>query len=189
MKKLLFFMGVVFTVTSCTSYKYSSVNNYKEKGEHKYKTYAFAPESQLTASSSYDNDAAKNQIIALTSATLNLKGLKQVSNQPDLLIKYTAVENADVKNQINYAQPLLYNKGRGINLYGYNGVFTGNISANNVKKSILKKGLIIIDIIDPKTSQLVWSGSAEGELANSTQAIKDIPSVLAGIFKTIPVLD
>lgn len=44
----------------------------------------------------------------------------------------------------------------------------------------------MIDIIERKSSKLIWRGWAEGEVNDPQKAIDDIPVVVTNIFKKLP---
>lgn len=43
----------------------------------------------------------------------------------------------------------------------------------------------MIDLIDRKTSKVIWRGWAEGEVENAEKTINDLPEVVANIFKKL----
>jgi hypothetical protein len=49
----------------------------------------------------------------------------------------------------------------------------------------IRENSIVIDIIDRKTSKVIWRGWAEGELDNPERAINEIPQVITNIFKKL----
>ena len=44
----------------------------------------------------------------------------------------------------------------------------------------------MIDIIDHKSSKVIWRGWAEGEVNNPEKASNEIPGVIGNIFKKLP---
>lgn len=184
---------MVVGLSSCSTYDYYAVSN-KPVNTTKYHTYAWIPESQSKASSTYDNDIATDRIVDAASNELNKRGLSLNNKNPDLLIKYTAVVNKETKT---YSEPVYYNapprlsprigyyRGRAVYYYTYVNplpVYVGS----RARKMQIKEGSIMIDIIERKTSKLIWRGWAEGEVDNPQKAIEDIPAVIANIFKKLP---
>lgn len=193
MKRILIFLGMMVGLASCSSYDYYSVSN-KPVNATKYKTYAWLPESRSKASSTYDNDIATDKIVDAASAELNKRGLTLKNSNPDLLIKYTAVVNKETKV---YEEPTYYNppprlsprvgyyRGRAVYYYAYTDPFPVYVGSR-ARKMQVKAGSIMIDIIERKSSKLIWRGWAEGEVNDPQKAINDIPTVIANIFKKLP---
>jgi hypothetical protein len=193
MKKILILMSIVVGLSSCSTYDYYSVSN-KPVNSTKYQTFAWIPESQSKASSAYNNDIATDKIVEAASAELNKRGLQLKNKNPDLLIKYTAVVNRETKT---YEEPVYYNppsrlsprvgyyRGRAIYYYAYNDPFPVYVGTR-ARKMQIKEGSIMIDIIERKTSKLIWRGWAEGEVNDAQNAVEDIPTVVTNIFKKLP---
>jgi len=193
MKKILICLSIAFCLTACSSYDYYSINNKPVNSSH-YKTYAWIPESQSKATSAYDNDIATDRIVDASSAEMNKRGFVLNNTNPDLLIKYTAGVN---KETVTYNDPVYYNpparlmprvsyyRGRAYYYYSYQDPFPVYVG-NRARKMQIKEGSIVIDIIERKTSKLIWRGWAEGEINNKQKAIDDIPTVVTNIFKKMP---
>ncbi len=190
MKKILVFLSAVIFLTSCSTYDYYSVSN-RMLNPTKYPTYAWIPEYQSKADAAYNNDIATDKIVNAASEELNKRGYQLKNKNPDLLIKYTAV----VKNETRtYNEPVYYNQparlsprfgyynGRSVYYYAYDNPYPVYVGSR-ARKVQVKEGSVMIDIIDRKTSKLIWRGWAEGEVNNPQKAIDDIPTVVANIFK------
>ncbi len=193
MKKIFFLLSVVLVFTGCSSYDYYSVSNKPVNTSH-YSTYAWIPEATSGKKSAYDNDIAADKIVDAASAEMNKRGFKLDNAQPDLLIRYTADVN---KENVTYNDPVYYNpparlmprvsyyRGRAVYYYSYTNplpVYVGN----RARHMQIKEGSIVIDIVERKTSKLIWRGWAEGEIDNPQKAVEDIPAVVANIFKKLP---
>ncbi|MES2651786.1 MAG: DUF4136 domain-containing protein [Bacteroidota bacterium] len=193
MKRILILLSIVIGLTSCSTYDYYAISN-KPINSSRYQTYAWIPETQSKASSTYNNDIATDKIVDATGAELNKRGLKLNNSSPDLLIKYTAVVNNETRT---YNEPVYYNppsrltprigyyRGRAIYYYAYTDPFPVYVGTR-ARKMQVKEGSIMLDIIERKTSKLIWRGWAEGEVNDPQKAIDDIPVVVANIFKKLP---
>jgi hypothetical protein len=193
MKKILILLGIIVVLASCSTYDYYSISN-KPVNSARYQTYAWLPDSRSKASSTYDNDIATSRIVDAAGMELDKRGLKLNNRNPDLLIKYTAVVNKETKT---YDEPVYYNapprlsprigyyRGRAIYYYSYNDPFPVYVGSR-ARKMQIKAGSIMIDIIERKSSKLIWRGWAEGEINDPQKAINDIPEVVANIFKKLP---
>lgn len=193
MKKILILLSMVVCLTSCSTYDYYAVSN-KAVNTTRYKTYAWIPELEFKTTSIYNNDIATDKIVEAANTELDKRGFQLNNNKPDLLIKYTAVVNKETKT---YSDPVYYNppprlsprvgyyRGRAIYYYAYTDPFPVYVGSR-ARKMQVKAGSIMIDIIERKTSKLIWRGWAEGEVNDGQKAINDIPSVVANIFKKLP---
>lgn len=193
MKKIVILLSMVVYLTSCSTYDYYAVSN-KPVDANRYRTYAWIPESQSKTSSFYNNDIATDKIVEAANVELDKRGFQLNNNKPDLLVKYTAVVNKETKN---YSEPVYYNpplrlsprvgyyRGRAIYYYAYTDPFPVYVGSR-ARKMQVKAGSIMIDIIERKTSKLIWRGWAEGEVNDGQKAINDIPQVIANIFKKLP---
>lgn len=194
MKKLILLLFVVVAAfTGCSSYNYYSVTN-KPLNPAKYKTFAWIPEGKSKSTSIYNNDIATDKIVESASQEMGKRGFNLQSDNPDLLLRYTAVVNKEVKD---YSDPVYYNPptrilprvsyyhGRRVYYYSYYNPLP--VYVGERERSIrIKANSIMIDIIDRKTSKVIWRGWAEGEVNNPEKAINEIPEVIGNIFKKLP---
>lgn len=192
MKTKLIMLGFIATVFSaCSSYNYYSVSN-KPLDPQKYKTFAWIPEGKST--SIYNNDIATDKIVESGTAQMNDRGFTLASETPDLLLRYTASVSKETRE---YQEPVYYNQpprllprvsyygGRARFYYRYYDPLP--IYVGDRERSIrVKANSIVIDIIDRKTSKVIWRGWAEGEIQNPQKSINEIPSVIQNIFKKLP---
>ncbi|PYF75666.1 DUF4136 domain-containing protein [Pedobacter nutrimenti] len=188
---LLFTMSIV--VSACSSYSYYAVSNKPLSSQH-YRTYAWIPEEQSKTTSFYNNDVATDKIVEAASKELDKKGLSLDNQNPDILVRYTAVVNKEVKtyNEPMYYNPparlsprLAYYRGRAFYYYSYYDPFPVYVGSQ-ARRETVKAGSIMIDLIDRKTKKVIWRGWAEGELSNPQKAVDDIPQVVTNIFKKLP---
>jgi len=192
MKKQIFILTALTVVlSSCSSYNYYAVSN--KAINRDYKTYAWLPDGKSKASKIYDNDVATDRIIEATSNELNSRGFKLDNKSPDILIRYTADVNTETKvynEPVYYNQPLRivprlgYARGRAFYYYSYFRplpVYVGS----EMRKIKVKEGSVMIDLIDRRTSKVIWRGWAEGEIANPEKAINELPKVVGNIFKKL----
>jgi hypothetical protein len=194
MKKLILLLFVVAAAFSgCSSYNYYSVNR-KPLDPAKYKTFAWIPEGKSKSTSIYNNDIATDKIVESASQEMGKRGFNLQSDNPDLLLRYTAVVNKEIKD---YSDPVYYNPpsrilprvsyygGRRVYYYSYYNPLP--IYVGERERSIrIKANSIMIDIIDRKTSKVIWRGWAEGEVNNPEKSINEIPEVITNIFKKLP---
>lgn len=178
-------------LSACSSYNYYAVSNKPIK--QNYKSYAWLPEGKSKAAEIYDNDIATERIIEATSKELDKRGFQLDQKQPDVLIRYTADVNTKTKA---YSEPVYYNsplravprlgfaRGRAFYYYSYYQPFPVYVGTE-MRKVKIKEGSVMIDLIDRRTSKVIWRGWAEGEVSNPEKALNDLPKVVGNIFKKL----
>ncbi len=191
MKKLIFCLAVL--LSGCSSYRYYAVSN-EPLQSGKYQTFAWIPDGDAKSSALYNNDIATDKIVNAASKEMENRGFKLQNSEPDLLLRFTAKVTRNVKE---YQEPVYYNPPavrlprvayyNGRRAYYYTYVNPMPIYVGERERTVrVKENSIMLDIIDRKTSKVVWRGWAEGELNNPQKAIEEIPAVIAGIFKKLP---
>jgi len=142
-----------------------------------YKTYDWMPPPEPSPD---DRDAAEPDdstntelIRSLVDAQLVAKGLEREPDNPDLLVMHHGgSENRIDVGGFGYAYGGSYSgwQGAGIGIYSYHG------------------GTLIVDLVDARTGQLAWRGSAQGTLVSGTtrQAKKVIVEAIEKLFEAYP---
>ena len=193
MKKAMYLLIFAASVLSaCSSYNFYSVNNRADLSA--YKTFAWIPGGDSKTNNFYNNDIATDKIIQAANLELESRGLKLNNNRPDLLIRYSAV----VKNETrNYNQPVYYQSparyvprmgyynGRRFYFYQYQRPFPIYVGSE-MRKQHIEEGNVMIDVIDRKSSKVIWRGWGEGIVNNPEKAINDLPKVVNKIFDKFP---
>ena len=189
MKKTVFLLLLAFfALSACSSYNFYSVS--KDRLDlSQYQTYAWVRGNESKLQDYYDNDIAEDKIIEAASIALNSKGFHLDSKKPDLLIRYTAVvdeKSRTIDEPVYYQAPsryvprVAYYRGRAFYYYQYVRPFPERTVQ-------VEEGNIVIDIIDRKTSKVIWRGIAKGEVNNPERAINDLPKVITRILDKLPV--
>ncbi|WP_316822962.1 DUF4136 domain-containing protein [Pedobacter gandavensis] len=192
MKKQLFLLlALLAMLTACSPYNYYAVSN--KPLDKNYKTYAWIPEGQSKSSNIYKNDIATDLIVETASQELNKRGFTLDNEKPDILVRYTAVVNRDVRfynDPVYYYSPWMmgprigYYRGRSAFYYSYYNPFPIYVGAAQ-RRMIVKEGTILIDLIDRKSSKVIWRGWAEGVVDNPEKAIHELPQVVTNIFNKL----
>jgi hypothetical protein len=212
MKPLKYIGLIIFAVSifsACTTYNY-----YKAGADNlslsRYKTFAWLPNQRQTTaygnnaypgsnSAYFKNDIAVQKIKQAAIASLESKGLRLQNNHPDLLVRYSTL--VDKGTRVDYYSPYWgypglyggwgYGWGWGWHRpywgfgWGWGYPYGGPAYAD---EEHFKEGTIVIDLIDTHTRQIIWRGFGVGELHhNPEKTINDLPKVVDGIFKQLPV--
>jgi hypothetical protein len=197
-------------LSACSNYRYYKAGS-SFISLNKYKTFAWAPnlparkpdsivsdQKGLGARLNYLNNnryfkstAAVDQIRAATIAALQTKGLRLQDNDPDLLVRFTTLVDRGTRRTY-YGYPYYggfyggwgwgyrFNPWYG---YGWGGAYGGYPVQEH-----FKEGVLAIELIDNRTHETVWIGYGAGELrSNPEKVVAQLPKVVDGIFKQLPI--
>ena len=140
-----------------------------------YRTYNWYQPSPA-AQASYDKGYRANlneRVIKAIETELEKKGYKKVTDKPDVLVAY----DASVSVPIEKDKPENFEPGFGYSYaymagYRYNYSNAGQPGYRSV--DLFKSGTLIIDLINPKSKQLVWRGWTEGALDNFNPSANNV---------------
>ncbi|MGK2861276.1 MAG: DUF4136 domain-containing protein [Chitinophagaceae bacterium] len=97
----------------------------------------------------FNNESARSNIKEAISYELSARGYKLNSDKPDMLVTFMVLEQP--------AELTTYN--------GYQTVGMEKVrTEDNVEKTSVKEGTLLINFVDAKTSEMVWQGFASGIL-------------------------
>lgn len=194
MKNLNYFFAILLTVylSGCSEYQYYAIQSNKASF-NKYRTFAWLPAPD---SSRYYNDIVDEKIKDEVTAGLEKRGLLLQTGRPDLLVRYTI----QVKDRVRtYNSPAyVYSPGiiyRGVARNRYGRYFYYSFGrpfpvyvAGDIVEVPYKEGTLIIDLIEHRDHQVIWRGYGIGDVVNPEQATSDIPAVVEGILKRLPIM-
>jgi hypothetical protein len=96
-----------------------------------------------------------------------------------------AVNASPVYTNYSYYRPGFY-VGPYYRNYAYNNYFTiPRIAGTNVEQIPYKEGTIVIDLIDRRTNEIVWRGSAE-DVVTPNNLDEEVRAYIAEIFEQFP---
>ncbi len=184
----LFFLGILLFISCApvlnvtTDYNHSAVFA-------NYKTYAMY---QMSDKSSTVSQLNQSRIFNAVKAQMVTDGFTEVASSADLLVNVTAVRS-DKKSLQSTTTGMggygAYGYGGFYRPYGYGGMGMGmgGISTTSTQVVNTITGSIIIDIVDAKTNEIVWTGTGNKEIDkpadNPDQAIS---AAIATIMATFP---
>lgn len=185
---------IIGMLAACSRYTYYGVGS-NQATLSKYHTFAWLPPVKSTSSSVYNSDITDQRIKEAATANLENRGLMLKASKPDLLVRYNIMvsDKEKVYDQpvYNYAgggyYPRLgYYGGRRYLYYRYSTPFPVYVG-DDVERIPYKEGTLMIDLIDRKTKKVIWRGYGIGEVDNPAKAIQDLPKVVEGIIKKLPL--
>ncbi|MFI5160146.1 MAG: DUF4136 domain-containing protein [Sphingobacteriales bacterium] len=194
--KTSFYLTLISFITvglsACSSYNYytAGLNRTNMSGYH---SFAWLP-PQGKASNARAANTADLKIKDAAVASLSSKGLHLQTNNPDLLVTYTATVGTGSKTVYTptyYGSGFYPGFGAGFGwgwgyrpyYYGFGSSFIYYGGSTATGKEHYKEGTIIIDLIDTHTRRVVWRGYGVGEVHNNPQKnVDDLPKVVDGII-------
>ncbi|WP_029037484.1 DUF4136 domain-containing protein [Salinimicrobium xinjiangense] len=157
-----------------------------------YNSYAFLPNQDTIQTSNYDNARVNEVVIDEIRTNMQEKNYRLDRNQPDLLVYYhlmmdeeNAVNANPVYTNYSYYRPGHY-VGPYYRNYAYNNYFTvPRIVGTKVQQISYKEGTLVIDLIDRRTNEIVWRGTAEDVIErNNLEA--ELRTYIDAIFERLP---
>ncbi len=156
------------------------VNKYDPAADFsKFKTFAFAPLGAVA------HPMLAADIVGTIEDQLKQKGLKEVTSNPDLIIRvYGSID----QDSTLYSNDPLYNATGGIPPFDPS--FSGPALAGTWGNTTvtIHKGELVIDLIDAGAKKLVWRGMAQQNLSSKPEKLESqVQDAIAKIFKQYPV--
>ena len=161
MKKLFFSVVAMFTCFSVVNAQKVGTDKELDAAIRNYKTFAWSsnideiPKDKIFVGPDgvlvFNNETARSNIKEAIAYELSARGYKMDKDNPDMFVTFMILEQP--------AELTTYNGFQTINM-GADTVRT----AENVQKTKVKAGTLLIDFIDAKTSEMVWQGFASGIL-------------------------
>lgn len=144
MKKLVPILFILLPFFSCSPKLHVSTDYDKAIDFNAYNTFAWAKEKEAysKANSMFDNELNRRRIKEAIEKELGILGLKRSDWAPDLLIDFHITINHNKGYMVHDAYPFDF----------------GYWQDYDVSSYTLKKGAIIIHIVDSNKEQLVWQG-------------------------------
>ncbi|WP_242926054.1 DUF4136 domain-containing protein [Pontibacter vulgaris] len=148
-----------------------------------YKTFAWYPaEAANNLRTGYDPEVDRRVKTAVEAAFVK-KGILPDAANPDILIAFDVAleekqaENADLAPGFGYGYSYWY---------GYRFKYDVNGVPNSKSITQYPTGTLIIDLVNPKTNELVWRGVAEGEIEADQTDERDIRGSVSKILSQYP---
>jgi hypothetical protein len=185
--KLRFSLVLVFTILSVSSawsqkvtVKYDHSANFLN-----YKTYGWKPPQLLTQQGKENEKLINQTLIDAVNTQLQSKGLTEVQNNPDLYVTYSG--GSMVGNSKAGTAYAPYD----LRAAPVSGVWTSNTIPGSVPNVwVSMEGILMFEIRDAKTDDVVWSSLLKKKLKNPGQMPKDLDKAAGEIvnkaFKDFP---
>jgi hypothetical protein len=168
----------------------------------KYKTFSWLPDVADTINSPYNNDIIRSNIRNYFGLCMSDRGYSFDAENPDLLMQLTITNTKKVRSHSTYPTSYYYTpyyygsyyyspyhygyyyNGTGLNGnddYGRNSDYKRTYNPTYIN------GSITLTFIDRKANKQVWSGTAEGDIYDSSHISEDLHPAVHRIIAEYPV--
>lgn len=157
-----------------------------------FSSYAFLPNQDTIKTSSYDNKAVNEKVIGYINDQMEELNYRLDREQPDLLVYYhlmmdeaTAVNSIPVYTNYSYYRPGYY-VGPYYRDFAYNNYYTiPRLSGEHIQQVPYKEGTLVIDLIDRRTTEIIWRGTAK-DVISPGDLDAEIGTYVNAIFEAFP---
>ncbi|MFD0975906.1 DUF4136 domain-containing protein [Salinimicrobium gaetbulicola] len=188
--KFLFTLSIAIMIASCGP----KVNTDKRVAVDmdSFSSYAFLPNQDTIKTSNYDNKLVNEMVIGYINDEMTDQDYRLDREQPDLLVYYhlmmdeaTAVNSVPVYTNYSYYRPGYY-VGPYYRDFAYNNYYTiPRLSGEHIKQVSYKEGTLVIDLIDRRTKEIIWRGTAN-DVISPGDLDAEIRSYVNAIFEKFP---
>jgi len=132
-----------------------------------------------------DNGIVDNNIKNAITTQLENQGWKETNQNPDVILDY----NVMVEKKVNRVSEPVYSYP--YTHYYYNGwrrrggymYYPNDLLGYHTYNIPFKEGILTVNMVDTKTNKLIWQGSAQGDVSNTTVTTQEMQSDVTSIFK------
>lgn len=207
MKKILLILNsvIIIMMISCSStYNLVSSDYDRSVDFTKYKTFAWLPDKADTANTVYNNEIIRNNIRNYLGQCMSDRNYSVDLENPDLLMQLV-ITNAKKQRMVNsyqssypssyYYRPYYsgslyyspYQYGYYYRGYGHQSFNYSYPSTITTRKEEYVEGAITLNFIDAKTKQLVWTGTAKGDIYDPSYISRDLHPAVHTIIDEYPI--
>lgn len=178
----IFILSVTFLLSGCGGTQYSS---WKAKGVdfNKYTSYAWIAPGDSMVSNRRDDKLYAGTIMDASNQELSRKGMIIDSHNPDVLFTF----DTRLENMVRYQQAPTMSVGMGFGGPGYYVGGMAPVAGGQISAIPYSEGMLIIEMHDRNTGQVLWRGTAQSELDNTTDVIAVIRKACKDIFFYLPI--
>lgn len=153
-------------------------------GRMTYAWYQVTPNATASYMKGY-GPSLHNNLLRAVEEEMARKGYSKTTTNPDILVAYdVSVSVPDAMDK-----PELYGPGFGYSyayMAGYRYSY-GNAQIPGYRAvDLFKEGTLILDVIDPKSKQLLWRGWTEGAVKSPDAGYGKVRSLVQEIIKRMP---
>jgi hypothetical protein len=152
----MFMLGIMVFAGCATTTVSSDYNRAVDFS--KLKTYDWSNEQKPTGDMRFDDPDLRAIIKQSIETNLQAKGLQKAAvGQPDLLLKYYITVEQKKENAGDGYPPAFVSRGAWSGVAGPN-----NFAAQEMRTFHYDEGTFVLDMLDPKSGEILWRGSLNG---------------------------
>ncbi|TXS94191.1 DUF4136 domain-containing protein [Parahaliea maris] len=159
-------LGFLLLLAGCASkpsYDIDFSDSFDFAGLHSYRWYDDVHPSEMADYRQYNS--SDKRVRTYVDRELRRRGFSEgTTGQPDFLVNYSISKQDQMRIDSFSGYPQGVHGGMGVGTYGA-GVSIGYSSGPSVKH--YQEGTVVLDVIDTRSSKIVWRGIAEGKLKDS----------------------
>lgn len=197
--KQTFFILIAITLIASGCGTYSKVySDYDRSADFtQYKTFAWLPDKADTVNTPYNNEIIRNNIRNYFGQCMSDRGYSFNAEAPDVLLQLT-ITNAKKERVVTtypssyYYRPYYYGSyyyhpySLGY-YYRYYPSYSFGGGFSSTQKVEYVNGAITLNFIDRKSSKLIWTGTAEGDIYDPSVIERDLHPAIHNIIEQYPV--
>ncbi len=187
LKLNILFLLVATLMSSCGSSGPTAKDDLKKLKS--YDSYAYLPNKDTIISRDLDNNLIQETIIKTINANLQENGFVLNKRNPDILVHFHPMFDEQVAVNANpvYTNYPYYKPGYYVGSYYkdfmYDNYFTiQRLNGPRVKQAPYRERSIVIDLIDRRTSEILWRGTS-GETISTKRLDRELREYIDEIFK------
>jgi len=146
-------------------------------------TYKIIYDTASTKSNIVINDLNKERIDRYLKSDLQMKGLRENNNNPDVIIKYTT--NATIETEISTNGSI---SGSGYGRIGYRSGYASGTRTATIENNTI--GTLKVEMIDNETGKMIWYAAGTKEVVGNSsgeKAEKAVKESVSQIMSKFPV--
>ncbi len=181
-------MSMVLAVTGCSTIDVSA-DYALEQDFSQYRSYQWHPDGVMenAALDAMGGDIFAARIKRVINETLAARGLYQDDN-PDFYVNYSVIteDRVSINTYNTYGG---YGPGWDYYGWGYYGYGPWGVGSTQTSVSYYTQGNIVVDIVDASSNKLVWRGTLDSRLDQSSspaQKEQDLRKALGKMFENFP---
>ena len=162
-------------------------------GYSKYKTYAFLPTKDTAYTKMFDKKRLETLMSVAAKRELSNKGMQLDTAHPDCFFTYKLIVNRNYA--VDQQQEVVYNPDvytpafdNDARVYSFSSNNRPVTYAGKMNIDTLREGSMVIDMIDTKTSQVIWRSTYAAKTKETFEQPREevVNEVMYNMFKKLP---
>jgi hypothetical protein len=176
----IFLVGLVLSMSACASGPRIVTNMDPAADFNQFRTFGFM--QPLGTDTASGQTLTSQHLIAAVTDELQMRGLRQSSDSPDLLVNFFISTRDVVSSTPSSSASMHWRRGR----YGTWGGYSMSMGTPTVTTQT--QGTVAVDLVDAGRGQLVWEGAATQRVTDSRRRNLEetLSSAITDLFVELP---